>query len=392
MEGIAARNRKIKRDAEGATMSETRDNPDPSVPPTLREAQEYMQHKRGCPCGDVHAARVHGLPCCTCGLSELLALIAAPATTPSDDQLREWWQAVQGTYAGLTGPLVRFAARVWEEAQQQTRWVRAQRDVAEARLAEREQAGTPPCGGCGGPHPFDTSIPSVLWNEVVRPSGGSDYLCATCILRLFAAAGRGFVAELYGEGFHGLPIEVTVNGEAAQAAAKIQDENNLLRHQLREANAQLTALTQERDRLLSVIGGGRNLTPITERAHALVEALAKLIDEPPFASADSNVVDRLVSAAFAALEARAERAEAERDEARAQLARLEEAQATGESSAKYCVCGHPKGLHGRFMINGYHRACAGHRKNDGAYGDPECDCVCLEWTPAISVAKGEERE
>ena len=35
----------------------------------------------------------------------------------SDDSIREWWRSVQGQCAELTGPLIRFADRVWREAQ-----------------------------------------------------------------------------------------------------------------------------------------------------------------------------------------------------------------------------------------------------------------------------------
>lgn len=67
------------------------------------------------------------------------------------------------------------------------------------------------CGGCGGPYQFDTTIPSPLWNRVVRETGGSEYLCLTCIVRRFAEAGESFTAELWStdiEQFGGYPIAV----------------------------------------------------------------------------------------------------------------------------------------------------------------------------------------
>lgn len=67
-----------------------------------------------------------------------------------------------------------------------------------AELMRRWPCGTPPCGGCGGPHPYDTSIPSPLWNAVIRAAGLSDYLCTTCIVAAFVKAGQSFEAELYG--------------------------------------------------------------------------------------------------------------------------------------------------------------------------------------------------
>lgn len=107
--------------------------------------------------------------------------------------------------------------------------------LAEVEALTRQRDGHLSCSGCGGPHQFDTSVPSVLWNQVIRAAGLPEYLCTMCIVRAFARAGVSFTAELYGDDFHGLPIEVRINGEEAQAAAKIQDENNLLRHNLHVA-------------------------------------------------------------------------------------------------------------------------------------------------------------
>jgi hypothetical protein len=87
----------------------------------------------------------------------------------------------------------------------------------------------PPCGGCGGPHPFDTSVPSVLWNRVVRAAGLSDYLCLTCIVSAFAQAGEGFTAELWGASFNGLVVEFVIGGHVATSAAELNAENTWLR-------------------------------------------------------------------------------------------------------------------------------------------------------------------
>lgn len=69
-----------------------------------------------------------------------------------------------------------------------------------------------PCARCGGPHPFDTTLPSAAWNAVIRARGLPEYLCLTCIVQEFAALGQGFTAALWGgpEGFSGLPIEVRI--------------------------------------------------------------------------------------------------------------------------------------------------------------------------------------
>lgn len=90
------------------------------------------------------------------------------------------------------------------------------------------------CDGCGGAYRFDTSIPSVLWNKVIRSQGLPEYLCAACILREFVRAGVGFTAELSSAEFNGDRIEVTINGAATDAVALLNDENNALRVRVRE--------------------------------------------------------------------------------------------------------------------------------------------------------------
>lgn len=66
----------------------------------------------------------------------------------------------------------------------------------------------PHCSGCGGLHPFDTTIPSQLWNAVIRVQDFPDYLCASCIIRVFAARGISFEAELSGEGVSGARLRL----------------------------------------------------------------------------------------------------------------------------------------------------------------------------------------
>lgn len=92
----------------------------------------------------------------------------------------------------------------------------------------------PPCNGCGGPHPFDTSVPSAIWNRVIRGGGKElpDYLCLTCIVKAFVSAGESFTAELWGNTFHGVPIEIRIFTKAAQDAAAVQLENNELRAEI----------------------------------------------------------------------------------------------------------------------------------------------------------------
>ncbi len=115
-----------------------------------------------------------------------------------------------------------------------------ERAAARLRKAERERwpLDPPPlCNGCGGPHPFDTSIPSVVWNRVIRKGGLPDYLCTTCIVRAFALAGVSFTATLWSSEFHGLPIHVMVRDQVATDAAAISEDNTTLRAELARGEA-----------------------------------------------------------------------------------------------------------------------------------------------------------
>lgn len=89
-----------------------------------------------------------------------------------------------------------------------------------------------PCAQCGGPHDFDTSVPSVVWNAVIRTSNLPDYLCMTCIVREFVRMRQSFTAQLWNEEFNGINIEIVVEGQTANDAALVQEENNSLRNQL----------------------------------------------------------------------------------------------------------------------------------------------------------------
>ena len=102
----------------------------------------------------------------------------------------------------------------------------------ETQRALRSPEDNPPCGSCGGPHPFDTVVPSVVWNAVVRAKALSEYLCTTCIVREFAKAGLSFTATLWGGDFHGLELELRIGGQAAEDAARISEENTALRAEL----------------------------------------------------------------------------------------------------------------------------------------------------------------
>ena len=88
------------------------------------------------------------------------------------------------------------------------------------------------CSGCGGPHRFDTSVPSTLWNAVVRAEHLPEYLCTTCIILAFVAADRSFTATLWGNGLNGVPIELRIHNQAAIDAQLVTEENNALRAEL----------------------------------------------------------------------------------------------------------------------------------------------------------------
>lgn len=89
------------------------------------------------------------------------------------------------------------------------------------------------CCRCGGPYRFDTVVPSVIWNETIRARGLSELLCLTCIVEAFCCFGESFTATLWGGSFQGgAPIEVRIGGEVAIDAARISEENTLLRAKL----------------------------------------------------------------------------------------------------------------------------------------------------------------
>jgi len=100
------------------------------------------------------------------------------------------------------------------------------------------------CAGCGGPYQFDTTVPSVLWNEVIRAAGLPEYLCTTCVVKHFAAAGVSFTAELWGDDFNGLPVAVHFNSRGARSAQRLSEENTTLRHRLREAERACQSLKE----------------------------------------------------------------------------------------------------------------------------------------------------
>lgn len=82
--------------------------------------------------------------------------------------------------------------------------------IAELERRLRIPYGKLPCALCGGPHDFDTSVPSDAWNRIIRAKGLPEYLCMTCIVREFVKDGEGFTATLWNEEFNGVAIEVVI--------------------------------------------------------------------------------------------------------------------------------------------------------------------------------------
>lgn len=83
-------------------------------------------------------------------------------------------------------------------------------------VAQAPHASDPPCQQCGGPHRFDTSVPSEAWNRVIRAAGLPDYLCAACVLAAFVRAGEPLDATLCGDGFTGERVALRVASPPAE--------------------------------------------------------------------------------------------------------------------------------------------------------------------------------
>ena len=92
----------------------------------------------------------------------------------------------------------------------------------------------PPCDLCGGPHPFDTVVPSAVWNRVVRAQKLPDYLCLTCIVRTFVSAGESFTAELIGAAIVSTALEIRIDSRDAKDTVLVSEENTALRARIQE--------------------------------------------------------------------------------------------------------------------------------------------------------------
>lgn len=127
-----------------------------------------------------------------------------------------------------------------------------------------------PCHRCGGPHQFDTSVPSVEWNEVIRGSGLPDYLCLSCIVLAFGSVGRGVHVTLWGGPFHGLPLALHFNSRRAQSTARVQDENNRLRALVKEGQSS-EAKVQALEAREQAIREALKVVPLTGESFGLMK-------------------------------------------------------------------------------------------------------------------------
>lgn len=116
----------------------------------------------------------------------------------------------------------------------------------------------PPCQGCGGPHPFDTSVPSPAWNRVIRERGLPDYLCTTCIVAAFVAAGESFEAELYGESFDGLVPVIRVEVSDRPYGSTYGDLAHQLDVELAARSQPAPDLRAAVDEVVALIESGEN--------------------------------------------------------------------------------------------------------------------------------------
>ena len=114
-------------------------------------------------------------------------------------------------------------------------------------IAGRRQwvSDTPPCTLCGGPHPFDTTIPAIIWNSVVRAAGLPEYLCLSCIITAFAEKKISFTAVLGIRG-NAIPVEISIDSRSSQDAAIISNENTQLRARIRELENDLEEIRSNR--------------------------------------------------------------------------------------------------------------------------------------------------
>lgn len=159
------------------------------------------------------------------------------------------------------------------------------------RIRELE-GGDGRCLSCHGPHLFDTSVPSPLWNRVIRENGLPEYLCASCVIKAFVQARTSFIAELYGPDVDG---EQVPRIAVAVDEIPVTDSYGHLQAANRELQERIRELEAERERILAtshsweseaqavrkVLGGRVDITPdiqvanLRERVESLTTQLAE---------------------------------------------------------------------------------------------------------------------
>lgn len=163
--------------------------------------------------------------------------------SPFDGDMPDDWFCIEDRgchYVVCSLKCLKDFVRTYENGVEPTDPVRAS-----ASAASTPQEANPRCVRCGGPHPFDTVVPSVRWNAVIREAGWADYLCATCVLTAFARAGQSFTAQLWGDEFDGLSVVITIGGQPAIDAALVSEENTKLRADVAELRAALASQPSE---------------------------------------------------------------------------------------------------------------------------------------------------
>lgn len=179
--------------------------------------------------------------------------------------------------------------------------LKAERDEYEQRVIEvenrlRTPSGNFPCLQCGGPHDFDTSVPSAVWNATIRAKKLPEYLCLTCIVREFVREGKGFTAQLWNEEFNGVPIEIVVNGQNANDAAEISDENTAYRVRIRELET--TAIEAAKEIIQLAQADALTEAKVTGQAEmkaALITKIEKLLTHAQVGGLKRIIIDELKS-------------------------------------------------------------------------------------------------
>jgi hypothetical protein len=170
--------------------------------------------------------------------ARLTAALTPQVLNAADRAYEEmWWNDRDGAYAAARAVLIAALLPVVEELSVLTE-IRAENAAFMTALQAEGPTPAPGdgtrCSMCSAPYQFDTTVPSVIWNRVIRAQNLPEFLCCTCIVKEFAKAGVTFTAELWGDAFNGLPIEVVVDGAESTAIHELSLENTHLRARLNE--------------------------------------------------------------------------------------------------------------------------------------------------------------